>query len=950
MPQESQLTVPAVAVVTAAVGGSALRQALDAVAAAAGVTLAWFNADRDYRARVRGALNLVTWGVKWPHRAYTAHGRRNVLFLENGLLCQRRGAYVDATGYFADSAIVRRKEYDVEPTAAERQALAAHLQAAFGWSAESRANPAGPILVALQTHNDAPVKYYFPLRPAGADPILVTLELCARYLPKGRKVLVRPHPKDARWWQANEAAYRQAMPPEWQVATGGNVYELLTQCAALVTVNSTLATEALGLAMPVAVLGRSAFTDSGAALDCSERPELLGTLLDWAPDQVRIERYLCAVLRHQLPYAADAATVAANPYVQEFLQRALAASGKPKKATRAASRPALPAPAPTSATPVDRPALLARYAACGSSIAAHLPLLHDTVVDLKAQTVVELGTRHGDSTVALAIGVERTGGHLYSCDIRACRHAHRRLGRYGLAGRWTFTQADDMEYVKGWTRPIDVLFLDSSHKFVHTLAELRAWTPHVRPGGVILMHDTVSCPGVAPAIRQFAAGEPAGRWTYTERFESCGLGILRRTGGKPEPTLARPAAPASRVAPAWPDKVALLSCAYGQGNRLVVDAHRRALCYWGAQEQPFTLYYAELIFPGETSAYADLLQGYKDCRHIAINGADRHRVLMQKEALLNLAAARAIADGCGILVLLDADSWTPDRQWLKKVAAKLSPAAPANRNVALQPWRQFHDTHPAIDRLAGRSYSFAYMRINADPAADRGGSPGLCWAFTAPYWCDVGGLNPWGLSGSGDNLLVWELVSPEHRLGARCNFRYFDEIVRPVPRCSRLDHVATDFVHEYHGLYAGRAYGFSRQVIDLFLPLRDLVGMDESGLLYWQQASALRTILADKPAIATPEGYRAVLARHGLAPDKCPFCLGSARIQTPLWAEWAAVLRQWLTQHPMPVDQEHGHEQAFWLSERETLEREWWQARKFNLENRPAELQPCPRCAREQAR
>src|SRR5690348_17788993 len=36
----------------------------------------------------------------------------------------------------------------------------------------------------------------------------------------------------------------------------------------------------------------------------------------------------------------------------------------------------------------------------------------------------------------------------------------------------------------------DVFFLDTSHEYDHTLAELRAYMPRVAPGGVALFHDT----------------------------------------------------------------------------------------------------------------------------------------------------------------------------------------------------------------------------------------------------------------------------------------------------------------------------------------------------------------------------------------------------------------------------------------------------------------------------
>jgi predicted ThiF/HesA family dinucleotide-utilizing enzyme len=37
---------------------------------------------------------------------------------------------------------------------------------------------------------------------------------------------------------------------------------------------------------------------------------------------------------------------------------------------------------------------------------------------------------------------------------------------------------------------VDLLFIDTSHYYEHTLQELRTYVPRVRPGGTVLMHDT----------------------------------------------------------------------------------------------------------------------------------------------------------------------------------------------------------------------------------------------------------------------------------------------------------------------------------------------------------------------------------------------------------------------------------------------------------------------------
>jgi cephalosporin hydroxylase len=57
---------------------------------------------------------------------------------------------------------------------------------------------------------------------------------------------------------------------------------------------------------------------------------------------------------------------------------------------------------------------------------------------------------------------------------------------------WTFVQGDDLHPSVQAALPAeaDVLFVDTSHEYDHTLRECRAYLPRVAQGGVALFHDT----------------------------------------------------------------------------------------------------------------------------------------------------------------------------------------------------------------------------------------------------------------------------------------------------------------------------------------------------------------------------------------------------------------------------------------------------------------------------
>jgi hypothetical protein len=52
-----------------------------------------------------------------------------------------------------------------------------------------------------------------------------------------------------------------------------------------------------------------------------------------------------------------------------------------------------------------------------------------------------------------------------------------------------FTLADSMTTFPDWDLPIDVINLDSSHKYEQTKEELRIWLPRIKVGGYIFLHD-----------------------------------------------------------------------------------------------------------------------------------------------------------------------------------------------------------------------------------------------------------------------------------------------------------------------------------------------------------------------------------------------------------------------------------------------------------------------------
>jgi len=248
--------------------------------------------------------NVITWNCRMPHSWLSSKGK-NVLFIENSLLCQRSGIFIDARGYFSNSNIHHDQSWLGEN--AEWPDADLFIRRHFGWEPFSGGNINGPIMVCLQYGPDSNLQQEFPLGKSATDKVRATLELLATHLPTDRRIIIRPHPRFLTVWHELEAQYRnECWRPTWDVSLGGNLYELLPHCSALVSVNSTTVSEALSLGLPVATLGLGVFSDSGVTLECALNPSRLRELHSFAPDPILCRRYVSAILRrHHLPYDVD---------------------------------------------------------------------------------------------------------------------------------------------------------------------------------------------------------------------------------------------------------------------------------------------------------------------------------------------------------------------------------------------------------------------------------------------------------------------------------------------------------------------------------------------------------------------------------------------------------------------------------------------------------------------
>ena len=161
----------------------------------------------------------------------------------------------------------------------------------------------------------------------------------------------------------------------------------------------------------------------------------------------------------------------------------------------------------------------------------------ELVDQYRPKVCVELGTWMGASAIPVARSIRRWGGTLtcvdtWAGDVRpdgAHRDAipsppwmlvgyARNLQQSGVSGNVRLIPATTQDAAQWWTEPIDYLYIDAAHDYESVRADLRAWVPHVRPGGLILGDDYGSrlFPGVQAAWDEYALTHG---WTLT-RYQS----------------------------------------------------------------------------------------------------------------------------------------------------------------------------------------------------------------------------------------------------------------------------------------------------------------------------------------------------------------------------------------------------------------------------------------------
>ncbi len=127
--------------------------------------------------------------------------------------------------------------------------------------------------------------------------------------------------------------------------------------------------------------------------------------------------------------------------------------------------------------------IVKKFASHPSDISEHLLRIYDTVITKSPKIIIELGVRTGRSTFVLSRAAQDVGATLTSVDIKDC-------SKYCNWDKWKFVKMSDLDFADMLKDIIDILFIDTSHAFKHTINELKKYLPKMNKEGIIIIHDT----------------------------------------------------------------------------------------------------------------------------------------------------------------------------------------------------------------------------------------------------------------------------------------------------------------------------------------------------------------------------------------------------------------------------------------------------------------------------
>ena len=134
-------------------------------------------------------------------------------------------------------------------------------------------------------------------------------------------------------------------------------------------------------------------------------------------------------------------------------------------------------------------------------------ILYETAMEISPQTLVEIGSREGGSSMVLGLAAKENYGRLFCIECDPAQKWAENIQAYSLHGHAQMVRGRSPWVVLpvshlGDNDVIDYVFIDGDHRMRSVLVDYHYWEPLVRSGGRIAFHDWTGKNGVGEQVQR----------------------------------------------------------------------------------------------------------------------------------------------------------------------------------------------------------------------------------------------------------------------------------------------------------------------------------------------------------------------------------------------------------------------------------------------------------------
>ena len=130
--------------------------------------------------------------------------------------------------------------------------------------------------------------------------------------------------------------------------------------------------------------------------------------------------------------------------------------------------------------------------------------------------VVEIGTASGTSLLRILYGLSlHEDAYVWSVDILDCPQAKEHVVEANIPHwRYKLVNLSSVEAAEKHTEPLDLIYVDGDHAYAGVKADILAWEPHLKVGGVMAFDDYDNpIHEVMPAVNELMLGD-GDKWDF----------------------------------------------------------------------------------------------------------------------------------------------------------------------------------------------------------------------------------------------------------------------------------------------------------------------------------------------------------------------------------------------------------------------------------------------------